>query len=513
MTFRIDRRGFVAGSLATGTMAGTMALFGPGALRADENKMLRFGLSAYPPSFDMWASTGTAAGTVKLMIHRGLLSYGKDGLLRGELAESWDVDENGVWTFKLRDARFHDGKPVTAADVKYTIEQVAAPDSTAFRRSQMALITKIETPDDKTVRLTTAEPIATVPHWFANFNMAILQEGADKTSTVGAGPFKFDSTERGVKVVVTRNDDYYKPGLPKVAGIEVIVYSDENLRVAALEAGDVDIIEYVPWAAMSRVEEDPNLKLDTVPGPFMYLTFNGSRKPFDNPLVRKAVGHAIKREDVVEAAFYGRGAPLHHLPLDPSSPFYNEDLAMGWDFDPEKAKALLAEAGHGDGFDCTMLSTAQYGMHQSTAEVSQAYLSMIGINVTLDLPDWSTRVQKGNEGQYDIAVMGTAAESNDPDGMTNVLDGSQKASFVRSFDISIPAINEALAKGRQSFDPAERKKIYHGMESTVIDQSPMVFLCSRAQGYGTAANVSGFKNLPGQLTFQSGVTLEDAMFG
>jgi len=505
MALTMNRRGFLHTSLA----AGTMTFLGSAALRAQTGGTLRFGLSAYPPSFDMWASTGTAAGTVKLMIHRGLTSFDAKGQLRGELAESWSADEDGVWTFKLREAKFHDGKPVTSADVKYSIQQMAAPESTAFGRAQMQQITQIETPDDRTIRLTTKDPISVLPLWFGNNNMPILQEGAEATSTIGAGPFKFDSTERGVSVKVVRSDSYYKPGEPKVDAILATVYADENLRVAALEAGDVDIIEYVPWSAMDKIEKNKALKLDSTPGPFMYLTFNGTRTPLDNPLVRQAIGHAIKREDVVAAAFYGRGAALAHLPIDKSSDFYNADLVDGWAYNPDKAKQLLSKAGYAKGFSCTMLSTAQYGMHQSTAEVSQAYLSMIGINVTLDLPDWSTRVQKGNAGQYDIAVMGTSADSNDPDGLATVLDGSLPASYVRSFGIATPEISAALAKGRTTFDTAARKQIYHDMEARYIETSPAVFLCSRAQGYGLSSKVTGFANLPGQLTFYSGITFEE----
>ncbi|WP_102224584.1 ABC transporter substrate-binding protein [Acidimangrovimonas sediminis] len=509
MTDRLNRRGFLAASLATGGLV----LAAPGALRAATGGTLRFGLSAYPPSFDMWASTGTAAATVKLMIHRGLLGYDDKGQLTGELAESWDVDKDGVWTFKLRKATWHDGSPVTSADVKYSIEQMAAPDSTAYYRGQMGTITKIDTPDDLTVKLTTKAPTATIPVWFAHYNMPILKKGEPRTSTLGAGPFKFVKAERGQKISVTAYDKFYRQGEPKVKGIDAIVYSDENLRVAALEAGDVDIIEYVPWAAMDRIEKNGKLKLDTVPGPFMYLTFNGSKPPFDNPLVRQAVAIAIKRSDVVAAAFYGHGAPLNHLPIDKSSPYYNADLADSWKYDMQKAKDLLAKAGHPNGFSCTMLSTAQYGMHQQTAEVSQAYLSMIGINVKLDLPDWSTRVEKGNKGEYDIAVMGTAADSNDPDGLATVLDGSQGPSFNRSYKLPTPEITKLLQQGRETFDKDARKKIYHEMEAQVMKTVPAVFLCSRSQGYGLAENVAGFVNLPGQLTFYSGLTLSETALG
>lgn len=510
MTIKMNRRGFLA---STGGTAGALAFLGTKAAFAQEGGTLRFGLSTYPPSLDGWASSGTAAGTIKLMCHRGLLSFDKDGVMQGELAESWSVSDDGAWTFKLRDAKWHDGSPVTAQDVAWTVTEAQKPDSAAYFQGQLASITSVETPDDKTVIMHTEEPLAVLPGWFAHYNMPIMKEGSERDSLMGAGPFKLVSMDRGVSITVEANPDYYKEGMPRVAGIEAIVYADENLRVAALEAGDVDLIEYVPWQAMAQVGEDENLQLDTTFGPFMYLTFNATKPPFDNPLVRRAVGHAIKREDIAAAAFYERGAPLEHLPIAEASEFYNPELANAWNYDPAKAKALLAEAGYPDGFDCTLLSTAQYGMHQSTAEVCQAYLSMVGINATLDLPEWSTRVKKGNEGTYDLAVMGTAADNNDPDGLANVVDGSLPPAFSRSYGLDTPEISELFKKGRATFDAAERKAIYKELEETAIETVPMMGLCWREQGYGLAANVSGFANMPGQLTFYSGFTLEDVALG
>ena len=509
MTTKMNRRGFLA---TTGAAAGALGFLGKAAF-AQDGGTLRFGLSAYPPSFDVWASNGTAAGTIKLMCHRGLLSYDKDGVMQGELAESWEVSEDGTWTFKLRDANWHDGTPVTAADVAWTVTEAQKADSAAYLQGQLATITSIETPDEKTVVMKTDGPQAVLPSWFAHYNMSIMKTGSERDSMMGAGPFKLVSTDRGVSLSLEANTDYYKEGMPKVAGVEAIVYADENLRVAALEAGDVDVVEYVPWQAMAQVGDNDALQLDTTFGPFMYLTFNGSKPPFDNPLVRRAVGHAIKREDIAAAAFYERGAPLEHLPIADASEFYNADLANSWNYDPDKAMALLAEAGYPDGFDCTMLSTAQYGMHQSTAEVCQAYLSMVGINVTLDLPEWSTRIKKGNEGSYDLSVMGTAADNNDPDGLANVVDGSLPAAYARSYGLETPEISELFKKGRAIFDAEERKAIYKELEQIAIDTAPIMGLCWREQGYGLAGNVSGFSNMPGQLTFYSGFTLEEAMLG
>ncbi|SNR67717.1 ABC transporter substrate-binding protein [Puniceibacterium sediminis] len=510
MTTRLNRRGFLA---STGALAGGLAFLGPRDLLAQEGGTLRFALSTYPPSFDAWASSGTAAGTIKLLIHRGLLGYAPDGTLRGELAESWKVDDTGAWIFKLRDAKWHDGTPVTAEDIAWNVLEAQKSDSAAHFQGQLSAITSVETPDTKTVRMVTTEPLAVLPGWFADFNMPMIKKGEPRDTTLGAGPFTLASTDRGVSLSLKAWEGYYKEGLPKLSGIEAIVYADENLRVAALEAGDVDLIEYVPWQSMTKIEGNDELTLQTTNGPFMYLTFNGSRPPFDNPKVRQAVAHAIKREDIAAAAFYDRGGALEHLPIPEGSEFYNPEFKDAWNYDPDKATALLAEAGYPDGFECTMLSTAQYGMHQSTAEVCQAYLSMIGINVQLDLPEWSTRVQKGNEGSYDLAVMGTAASNNDPDGLSSVLDGSLPASFVRSFALETPEISALFAKGRATFDTEERKAIYKEMEKIAIDTTPMVGLSWRSQGYAMKSGVSGFTSMPGQLIFYSGTTLEETMFG
>jgi peptide/nickel transport system substrate-binding protein len=504
MTHTLSRRGFL------GASAGAIAFVGAPGARAQASGTLTFGLSSYPPSFEPLKSTGTAAGTVKLLIHRGLLSYDKSGALRGELAEEWGVDDAGVWTFRLREnAKWHDGRPVTSADVRYTIETGAAEESAAAYKTFLQSIAEIETPDARTVRLTFSQPTATAETVFGHYNMPIIPEGSDPEGLIGAGPFKLEARERGVSIDLVANEDYYKPGLPKLAGVRMVAYADENLRVAALEAGDVDLIEYVPWPAMEGIEANDGLVLDTVEGPFMYLTFNGARPPFDNPLVRRAVAHAIRREDIVDAAFYGRGAPLAHLPISSASPFYTAEHAGAWAYDPEKAKALLAEAGHPNGFECTLLSTAQYGMHTATAEISQAYLSMVGINAKLDLPDWATRVQQGNAGQFDIAVMGTSADSNDPDGISRIVDTSLPTSFVRSANLPLPEISALFQEGRSTFDTEARKAVYRDLEAKAIEQVPIVGLAWRAQGYAMQRSVTGFKNMPGQLTFYSGLTLEE----
>lgn len=469
---------------------------------------LTFGLSSYPPNILPWVQTGTASITVKNLLYRGLLSYGPDGRVRGELAESWERDGN-AWRFKLREAVFHNGQPVTAADVKWTIEQVAAERSTAYLRAEMQEVEAVETPDPRTVRIVLKHPNATFPQLVAGPHLAIIARGSEANSPVGAGPYTLTGQERGVRFELTAFDRYYKPGLPKTRHIRFVNYQDENLRVAALQAGDIDIIEYVPWPAMAAIEADPRLKLDNTNGPFMALSFNGRNGPFRDARVRRAVGFAVKREDIVRSAFFGRGAPLAGLPLTPGTEFYDEGRANLYRYDPERAKSLLTEAGVGNGFACTLLSTAQYNMHQSTAEVVQQHLAAVGVQVQLNLPDWATRVTMGNRGQYEFCVQGQTAEFNDPDGVSQLIDGELPLNVARSVGIATPRIHELLAAGRAEFDVERRRAIYAELEQRTFEDAPFVGLAWRAQGYAMARDVQGFKNLPGALTFYSGFTLEE----
>ena len=480
----------------------------PGA-RAAAPGVLTFGLSSFPPTIQPWANSGTAAATMKLLMFRGLCSYADDGKLRGELAESWAPDGTNAWTFKLREAKFQNGQPVTSADVKWTIEQIADPKSTAFFRAEMQNVERVETPDARSVRIVTKVPVATLPNMMASYHLPIIFHGSERNAPVGAGPFVLKGQERGTSLDFEANPNFYKPGLPRLKGIRVIAYPDENLRTAALQSGDLDLIEYVPWQAMDAIAANPQLSLDAVDGAFMFLVFNGSKPPFNDPRVRRAVAHAIKRDELVKAAFFGRGSGMAQLPIAPSSAYYNPEYKDGWNYDPNLSRKLLAEAG-ASGLSASLLSTAQYGMHKDTAEVVQNHLAAVGMNVTLNLPDWATRVSIGNRGQYDFAVMGTAADSNDPDGIANFIDGSLSPSYVRSYGLKTERITELLAAGRAEFDEAKRRAIYKEMEGVAIEQAPIVGLTWRSQGYAMKKAVSGFKNLPGALTFYSGLTFETA---
>jgi len=506
----VGRRGLMAG--AGGAL---LAGFAPGMrpARAQAREWLVFGLSSYPPSIRAWANTGTAASTVKLQFLRGLLSFDEKGEIRYELAQSFRRPNNTTSEFTLREGvKFQDGEKADAGAVKDSFEKIIAERSPAYLRSSLQpLIEKIETPNARTVVFRLREPSATFALLLASFHASVISPKSTDANPVGCGPYRVAGIERGTRVDLEAYDGFYKPGLPRSKKLRMVAYADENLRVAALEAGDVDIIEYVPWQSMEAISHNPNLKLDTTDGPFMYLVYNVQRGPFTNVKLRQATAYACNRQDIVKAAFFGRGSVLEGIPIPASSPYFNRELSTYWHQDLDKAKRLLAEAGMPNGFEATLLSTAQYGMHKDTAEVVQQSLARVGIKVTLNLPDWATRVTLGNRGQYDFAVMGSAGLFNDPDSLQEFLAGLPQASYNRSFGYKNERIDDLFAKGRAELDENKRKAIYRELEQIALQDATCVGLSWRSQGYAMQKAINGFHNLPGFLTFHSGSTLETAV--
>ena len=232
--------------------------------------------------------------------------------------------------------------------MQWSLQQVAAEHSIAYMRGQMQGIDRVETPDARTVRIIMKQPTVTLPLWLAAYEMPIVAQGSG-SAPVGCGPFVIAAQDRGVSITLAPWDKFYRPGLPKLPGVDVIVYADETARVAALQAGDVDLIEYVPWQSMAGIEADPKLKLETVDGPVMYVTFNGATGPFTDPRVRLAVSLAIRRDEIVKSAFFGRGA-ADGRPADPAlrAPSYDDGARAPprhYDPDPRQGSSSL-KRGH-----------------------------------------------------------------------------------------------------------------------------------------------------------------------
>jgi len=475
---------------------------------------LKIGLSADVPDLKPSRDQGAAAMMLDTMIHRGLLGYDAKGQVVPALAESFKASaDNKSFTFKLRkDLKFSDGSALTSANVKKTLEFLATSSSGAKIGATMSQLASVDTPDEQTAVVNLKNANVAFPSYLADTTAAILPDkafGAQGTSWEGAGPFKLDQTQKGVSFTFSKNPNFYDASNVNFDKATVTVYADGQARLNALLAGDVHLIDFVPWESFDRVKQDANLSLDPQSGPWMYLHFNVAKGgPLANEKVRQAIALAVNRENVAKAAFSGQASVVAGAPISESSPFYNAQLAQGWKQDVAKAKQLMAEAGYANGFDAVLLTSSQYAFHQDTALSVQPDLAAIGIRTTLDSGDWATRQQKAAEGRYDIAVAGSAGVVNDPSFLVNFVTGP--AANNRSYGFDDPKLDDLLNKGLQSATDADRKAVYDQVQERIIQTVPFASLVGRSQAFAYSKKLSGFANIPGFLTFESGYTLVGA---
>lgn len=236
----------------------------------------------------------------------------------------------------------------------------------------------------------------------------------------------------------------------------------------------------------------------------------GLQRPADavrRPQSAGGAGLRVRSAGDRRRRLFGRGQPITGGIIPQSSWAYDGALEGTYTYDPDKAKQLLQEAGYGDGFSAVLLSTSQYGMHQTTAEICQKNLQDIGIDCKVELYDWATVVQKDTEGQYQFRIHGLATDIPDPAFLTTFFQTGSR--YAKSNGFSDPQIDQWLQEGLATVDQAKRKEIYKQVEQRVLELAPWTFLSWRMQGEAVKQEVQGYEHLPGGIGFLSGITLQE----
>lgn len=488
--------------------AGAGAGAGDGSPAADQT--LEFGVSGEFPVLRTGVNQGNLGWTQNALIHRGLVSYDGEGAIVPALAESYDEVDPATYTFTLHGGlTFHDGSPITSQTVADTLNYYASAESGSSGYAAFRHIASIETPDETTVTVKLDANNSAFLQYLADPSSGIVPESAlnaDTPNTVGAGPFEIVKQTEGVGTTLEAFDGYYDSENVELDGIDVRYYADGTARTNALLSGDVDLIDYVPWEQFATIEADSNFVLTSQPGPLIYIQFNTTEGPFADPLVRKAVAMAVNRDNINTTVLEGNGTPVYGLAIPGGD--YDDVATSMYEYDPDAAKELLAEAGYPDGFSTTMSATSQYAFLQDAAISAQADLKAIGIDVTLNTPDWPTYTQNAAAGNYEIGVSGGGGTVNDPSYLVPWLGGA--ATFVNSFGYDNEELNAAMQAGVSAVDDASRKAAYEEAFAIVEDETPIVQLIQRAQGFAHSSKLEGFTNLPGFLTFFSAYSLANA---
>ena len=389
----------------------------------------------------------------------------------GLLAERWETISPTVWRFYLRKGvKFHNGKVLDAADVKYSFEQYA---DTNNRRSVYARgIRGIEIRDASTVDLTTAEPQASLL-----FNLTRLQilprETREKAGAqgfaqqpIGTGPYRFVEWKRDQQLVLEANSAYWRGAVnPKRLVFRAI--KDATTRAAELRSGGVDIIATPPLPQLELLDSGETQLAPVKGGRVIIYPFNLSQPPFDNRKVREAVNLAVNREAIVRNVLGGRGIVLAG-PL--TSPWLGFDPSVKpYPYDPARAKQLLAEAGHPQGFETTWsISSGVFLKDTEIAEAIAGQLRQVGIRVKL-VPTERAKIQKdAQEGTFQGMTSVAWGTQFEPDPMLNWV-------FMRPW-FGTPRIQELVKAGRTETDLEKRRKTYQELYRTSHDEATWLFV-------------------------------------
>ncbi|TCT05438.1 peptide/nickel transport system substrate-binding protein [Tepidamorphus gemmatus] len=371
---------------------------------------ITMGMVLEPPHLDPTAGAAAAIREVGYRnIFEGLTRIDRNGAVQPLLARDWEISDDGlVYTFHLQEGvKFHDGSPMTSADVAFSFKRAMAEDSVNAQKQLFEPIEKLETPDDHTVVITLKRPTGHFPFNLGWGDMVIVSPASadtNKTRPIGTGPFRFAEWVPGDRIVLTRNPDYWgEPVALERATFKII--PDPAAAVAAMMAGDVDAFANFPAPeAIPQFEADPRFTvvIGSTEGETI-LAINNGRPPFDDLKVRQAIAHAIDRQAIIEGAMFGLGTPIgsHFAPHHPAY----VDLTGVYPYDPAKAKALLAEAGHADGIKATLkLPPPSYA--RRGGEVIAEQLRQVGIDLEIIPVEWAQWLEQVFRGKdYDLTIV------------------------------------------------------------------------------------------------------------
>jgi peptide/nickel transport system substrate-binding protein len=457
-----------------------------------EGFSLKVGIAQEPGTLDPRSVRGDPARSFIFHIIQPLVQNDDDGEMYGVLAESWETIDNLHLRFHLREGiEFHNGEPFTAEAVKYTIETILDPTTDFVQtREWLRAVDSVTIEDDYTAVLNLNQP------WRPTLSNLVLigivppkaaAELGERfgTNPIGTGPYKFVEYVPGSHVKAEVNQDYWGEP-PEPQSITYRILSENATRLAALESGEVDLIDNLPPDAVERIADNPDLKV--LAGPtnrLMHVKMRGNREPLSDVRVRQAANYAIDKESIVENIFGGETAVAKSC-YHPSIPCF--DPQDPYTFDPDRAKELLSEAGYSDGVPILFsYTTGRYLMDKQVGEAITAMLQDVGFEVEVEAGDYSVVRPKSREGTFDAFQMGWAAASLDPDYVV--------APFlpdVDNFGYAHQELADMIQEASQVFDMDEACTMYEEIQEMIWEDAPWIFLHYVPAFFGASKDLQGF---------------------
>jgi peptide/nickel transport system substrate-binding protein len=496
MTMSLHRRTLI--KLAGGSTVAMLAGLGPVAVLAAQDAgaggELVIGKGQEAVGLDPAIVTAVSSFDLITLVYERLVEFDEAGEPQPMLAESWELPDDLTYVFTLRpDVTFHNGQPLTAADVKHTFDRIKDEATASPRVAQFTSVDAIEATDDLTVTFHLSAPygpfLATLASGFSSIVPA--DDTLDlQAEMVGTGPFMLESWQQDTETVLTAFADYRVAEEPKLSTLRYLIMPEESARLAAIRTGEIQLTAIADPLTVESAQQSEGVEvLEQDTTDYYLLGLNCAEPPFDDPKVRQALSLAIDRQAIVDAVFFGRGqvsGPVVPTLGEWAQPV--EDLP-NYAVDRERAQLLLEEAGAGD-LSFTILVGSLYQEFENIALVIQDQLAEIGVTAELEPVEWGTFIDRWIARDFQGFVSFNSG-GNDPDGglySAFITDGGTNA-----FQFSDEQVDQLLEEGRTTTDPEARRETYREVETLLAEQAPAIFIATRVGFFAVRDTVSGFE--------------------
>src|SRR6267142_1158387 len=453
----------------------------------------KIGLAAEPNTFDPHLTVGRNTQIFIANVYDGLTARDVQGNLVPGLAETWKRLNATTWQFTLRKGvKFHNGDDFNAECVKFTLDRATNPETKATISSELSTIATTEVVDPYTVNVLTKTPDFLLPVRLGELFGLMLSpkhtNAAGKEAIAikpnGTGPFKLATWAKNERLVLEANESDWR-GAPRVKTIVVRPILEDAARVAALQAGEVDLIAPVPHVRIAELQKNDKLVIKTIAAPrIFHVTIDVRKPPFDNVKVRQALNYAVDVNAILKTLYFGHGTRLATV-VDKGALGYDPSV-QPYPYDPGKARALLAEAGFPNGFEVEFDSfTGSIADHSKPAEAIVGYLQKVGIKVKSNVFEFSTfgprRVQNQTAPLFIYSIGDAYLE---PSWVIRWLTQGGLGMHYKN-----PKLAEMMTKIEATDDRAKRAPQYSDVQKLIKDEAPFIFLFQADAVFGMSTRI------------------------
>lgn len=433
------------------------------------------------------------------------------------LATEWESKDDGkTYIFHLREGvKFHDGTDFNADAVVFNFERWqngSSDDNFAYYPSMFggfkedSVIKEVKAVDENTVEVNLRSSFAPFLKNLAMTPFAMASPEAVKKGNkefsdhpVGTGPFKFVKWDKNSKIVLEKNDDYWGEGKPKLKQVIFQVIPDNASRLNALKNGEIDLMDGTNPSDVKSIESNDQLKIwNRPPLNLGYFSFNVEEKPFDDKKVRQALSYAVDKKSLIDAFYAGNGEAAKN-PMPPTIEGFNDDIEP-YEYDPEKAKKLLADAGYPDGFEMdlwTMTNPRPYlPQPQKIAEAIQSTFGKAGVKVNIKTFEWSTYIEKLEKGEGPAFLLGWTGDNGDADNFLYALLDEDSIGSNNYSRYASDEVHKLLKDAQKEADNDKRMDLYKKAQEIIHDDAPWIPLVYAEEPLAGNASMQDYQPNP-----------------